>query len=71
MNQAPAATDLRGPDIKFPPNNQQAVPFSRPGVGYNGSPLVDSWAEAPSGSGTYVLASVNGTIQWLATEACD
>jgi hypothetical protein len=71
MNEVVSAPGIRGPDIKFPPNNQQAVPFSRPGVGYNGSPLVDSWAEAPSGSGTYVLASVNGTIQWLATEACD
>jgi hypothetical protein len=59
------------PNIKYPPNARQAIPFSRPGVGYNGGPLVDSWAEAPPGGGTYVLASVGGTIQWLETEACD
>lgn len=60
------------PDMKYPPNNEgrQALPFSRPGVGFNGGPLVDSWAEAPS-SGTYVLASINGVIQWIATEACN
>lgn len=57
------------PDIKYPPNNQQAIPFSRPGVGYQGSPLIDSWAEAP-GNGTYVLASINGVIQWIVTEEC-
>ena len=60
------------PDIKYPPNNngRQAIPASRPGVGYNGSPLIDDWKEAPSG-GTYVLGSINGTIQWIATESCD
>ena len=58
------------PDIKYPPNNGKAIPFSRPGVGHNGSPLIDSWATAPN-SGTYVLASINGNIQWIATENCD
>jgi hypothetical protein len=58
------------PNIKYPPNNGQAIAFSRPNVGYKGSPLIDSWATAPT-SGTHVLASVNGTIQWIATENCD
>ena len=59
------------PDIKYPPNaGKQAVAFSRPGVGSNGGPLIDSWAEAPSG-GTYILASVNGSIQWIATTDCE
>ncbi len=59
------------PDIKYPPNaGKQAVPFSRPGAGYNGGPLIDSWAEAPN-SGTYVLASVNGSIQWIGATGCE
>jgi hypothetical protein len=59
-------------DIKIPPNNagREAFPVSRPGVGFEGNPQVDKWAEAPS-SGTFVLAAINGTIQWIATEACD
>ena len=59
------------PDIKYPPNaGKQAVAFSRPGVGKTGGPLIDSWAEAPN-SGTYVLASVNGSIQSIATTDCN
>jgi hypothetical protein len=27
--------------------------------------------QIPPPSGTYVLGSVNGAIQWIATEACD
>ena len=57
------------PSIKYPPNITQSVPFSRPNVGYQGSPLVDSWAESPQ-SGTYVLGSIDGQIQWIATEEC-
>lgn len=71
-------SDKNNPDIKYPPNNEgrQAIPFSRPRVGAPPTPdavpgpLIDSWAEAPA-NGTYVLASVNGTIQWFATESCD
>lgn len=58
------------PDIKYPPNNGQAIAFSRPGVGYKGSPLIDSWASAPS-SGTHILASVDGSIQWIPTTDCN
>jgi hypothetical protein len=72
------SSNKNNPDIKYPPNNEgrQAIPCSRPRVGLPArpgeepSPLIDTWAEAPSG-GTYVLASINGTIQWLETEACD
>jgi hypothetical protein len=72
MNGTPDVKTKGGnPDIKYPPNaGKQAVAFSRPGVGSNGGPLIDSWAEAPN-SGTYVLASVNGSIQWIATLDCD
>ena len=66
------------PDMKFPPNNEgrQAIPISRPRVGRPArdgaepGPLIDTWGEAPA-SGTYVLASKDGTIQWIATEECD
>ena len=58
------------PDIKYPPNNQEAISFSRPGVGWNGSPLIDSWAEAPP-SGTHVLGAIDGKIQWIETQDCD
>jgi hypothetical protein len=68
---------IRGPDIKFPPNNegQEAVPVSRPRVGWappggTQSPLIDKWAEAPK-TKTYVLGSINGTIQWIETEECN
>jgi hypothetical protein len=64
-------TKAGNPDIKYPPNaGKQAVPFSRPGAGSNGGPLIDSWAEAPN-SGTFVLASKDGTIQWIATVDCE
>lgn len=33
-------------------------------------PIAPVTAPPPPESGTYVLGSVNGTIQWLATEAC-
>lgn len=67
----PASSTKGNPDIKFPPNaGKKAIPFSRPGVGYNGSALIDSWAEAPN-SGTYVLASVDGNILWIATTDCN
>jgi hypothetical protein len=66
-----ASTQSVNPDITFPPNNpnQQAIVTSRPNVGHNGSPQIDNWIEAPSG-GTYVLASINGSIQWIETESC-
>lgn len=60
-----------GLDIKFPPNETQSILFSKPGAGYDGNPSVDSWAEAPKGSGTFILASVNGSIQWIGTLNCD
>ena len=70
MNEIPQIITKAGnPSIKYPPNSTQSVPFSRPNVGYEGSPLVDSWAECPA-SGTYVLGSKNGQIQWIATEEC-
>jgi len=58
------------PNIKYPPNDGQAVAFSRPNAGKYGGPLIDSWATAPE-SGTYVLASIDGNIQWIATTDCD
>lgn len=66
------------PDMKYPPNNEgrQAIPISRPRVGsparpgQEPGPLIDTWGEAPA-SGTHVLGAINGTIQWIATEACD
>lgn len=71
MNETPQTIAKAGnPSIKYPPNSTQSIPFSRPGVGYQGSPLVDSWAESPS-SGTYVLGSINGQIQWIQTQDCD
>ena len=63
-------TQQGNPNIKYPPNDGQAVAFSRPNAGYKGSPLIDSWATAPK-EGTYVLASIDGNIQWIATENCD
>lgn len=70
MNQKPTSRQVN-PGMVFPPSNgKRAIPYSTPGVGYNGSALIDSWAEAPD-SGTYVLGSVNGNIQWIATSDCD
>jgi len=63
---------VRGPDISFPPNNsgRQAIVTSRPGAGWNGSPLIDNWLQAPP-SKTYVLGSIDGTIQWIPTKDCE
>jgi hypothetical protein len=61
---------VRGPDISFPPNQREAIVTSRPGVGWEGSPLIDNWLEAPS-SKTYVLGSIDGTIQWIPTKDCE
>jgi hypothetical protein len=66
------------PDIIFPPNNagRQAIPVSRPRVGqpprpgFERGPLIDTWAESPI-SGTYVLGSINGVVQWIQAESCD
>lgn len=32
---------------------------------------IGSGLPVPPANGTFVLGSINGTIQWLATEACD
>ena len=42
------------------------------GSGVDENPETDNplTAPPPPSSGTYVLGSVNGTVQWLATEAC-
>lgn len=89
----PISSTRGNPDIKFPPSDgKRAIPFTTPGIGYGGSALIDSWAEAPkdteyilysvageiqwglkapTGSGTFVLASVGGKMQWIATTNCD
>ncbi len=60
----PALSSKGNPDIKFPPNaGKKAIPFSRPGVGYEGSAKIDSWAEAPLDS-DYILYSSGGDIKW-------
>ena len=41
-----------------------------PEASNNVSATVSILAEPPA-SGTYVLGSVNGVVQWLATEACE
>lgn len=64
MNDQQITTKAGNPSIKYPPNNTQSIPFSRPGVGYEGSPLVDSWAESPQ-QGSSILKSTNGSIDWL------
>ena len=105
-------TASRNPDIKNPENSSgEAIVISRPNAGFEGSPLIDKWEEASSGSvsalyadssaqiswskspenkdsifyvssnspswssppasGTYVLGSIDGVIQWIATEDCD
>jgi hypothetical protein len=63
-------TNKNNPDIKYPPNGQQAIVTSRPDAGSNGGPLIDNWLEAPPGK-TYVLGSIGGVIQWIETEECD
>jgi hypothetical protein len=66
------SSNKNNPDIKYPPNSdgQQAIVTSRPNAGWNGSPLIDNWLEAPK-SKTYVLGSIGGVIQWIETEECD
>lgn len=60
------------PDIKSPPLDVEgeAIVISRPKAGFEDSPLIDKWADAPI-EGTYVLGSIDGIIQWIATEDCD
>jgi hypothetical protein len=72
MNAQTSPLNLRGPDIKFPPNSEgrQAIVTSRPNAGWKDGPLVDNWVEAPKEK-TYVLGSINGIIQWIETESCD
>jgi hypothetical protein len=73
MNNRSSAGQIRNPDITFPPNNsgRQAIVTSNPGAGWNGSPLINNWVEAPSESGTFVLGAIGGVIQWIETESCD
>jgi hypothetical protein len=52
--------------------NQKGVPIAGnyTGVaGWSGSAIGEY--KIPPQSGTYVLGSINGNIQWIATEACE
>jgi hypothetical protein len=61
-----ARTTPGNPDVKNPPNNEgrEAIVASRPKVGFGDSPKIDKWMEAPA-SGSSILGSQNGSIQWL------
>jgi hypothetical protein len=34
-------------------------------------PAIGQYTERAPSTGTYVLGSINGIIQWIATESCD
>lgn len=61
----PASSTRGNPDIVFPPNaGKKAIPFSRPGVGWNGSAKIDSWLEIPN-SNSYILVASGGDLAWI------
>jgi hypothetical protein len=53
------------PDIANPPNNEgrQAIVTSRPRSGFEGSPQIDNWIEAPA-SGAGIVTSLDGTVSF-------
>ena len=61
----PSLSTRGNPDITFPPNaGKKAIPFSRPGVGWNGSAKIDSWLEIPN-SNSYILVASGGDLAWI------
>jgi hypothetical protein len=65
------ATNFDVKEQKFT-GNQKGVPIAGnySGVsGWSGSAIGEY--KIPPQSGTFVLGSINGAIQWIATEACD
>jgi hypothetical protein len=65
------ATNFDVKEQKFN-GDQKGIPIAGDysGVsGWKGSAIGEY--KIPPQSGTYVLGSVNGNIQWIATEACD
>ena len=71
-NQATSAS-VENMQIKIPSSfeeNAQYLPIGKQ-TDVNGKsiPAIPEFTKAPS-EGTYVLGSINGTIQWIATEDC-
>jgi hypothetical protein len=65
------ATNFDVKEQKFN-GNEKGIPIAgnyTGAAGWNGSAIGEY--KIPPSSGTYVLGSVNGNIQWIATEACD
>lgn len=50
--------------------NQKGIPVAGKYSGASGTVNAIGEYLIPPSSGTYVLASIGGTIQWLATEEC-
>lgn len=73
VQQNQQALSIENMQIRMPASfsaNGQYIPIAKQ-TQLNGQsiPAIPDFSEAPS-NGTYVLGSINGTIQWIATESC-
>ena len=73
VTQNQQAASIENMQIKMPSSfdsGGQYIPIGKQ-TDVNGKsiPAIPDFSKAPSG-GTYVLGSINGSIQWIATEAC-
>jgi hypothetical protein len=73
VTQNQQASSVENMQIRMPSSfdsGGQYIPIGKQ-TNVNGKniPAIPDFSKAPS-SGTYVLGSINGSIQWIATEAC-
>ena len=73
VTQNQQASSVENMQIRMPSsfdNGGQYIPIGKQ-TNLNGRsiPAIPDFSKAPS-SGTFVLGSINGSIQWIATEAC-
>jgi hypothetical protein len=77
MEKASLKTQVFNVGVKWPPSGQfesgkKYIPLS--GLyPVNGAeePAIGEYLDSPPSDGTYVLGSINGVIQWIATEDCE
>jgi len=73
VTQNQQAQSIENMQIKIPESfdsGGQYIPIGKQtDINGRSTPAIPDFSKAPS-SGTYVLGSINGSIQWIATEAC-
>ena len=61
---------IKIPSSAFEPNGQYIPIGKQTNVNGKSIPAIPDFTSRAPESGTYVLGSINGSIQWIATENC-